>query len=69
MVSLNGNELDTYFDAQQKLMPQSQIKDAVEVKRDTKMQAAIKKLLRKKMRALDQTEQKEEVVEKLVEIK
>jgi len=38
-------------------MPKSTIKDAVEVKRDTKMQAALKKLLRKKMRALDATTQ------------
>ena len=53
MVALTGNELDRLFDAEQRLMPKSTIKEAVEVKRETKMQAAIKKALRKKMRVHD----------------
>lgn len=47
-------------------MPKSTVKEGVVVKRDTEMQKAIKKLLRKKMRALDSTRQQEDVVEKLI---
>ena len=49
-------------------MPKSTVKDGVLVKRDTEMQKAIKKLLRKKMRVLDSTRQQEDVVEKLIEV-
>ena len=49
-------------------MPKSTVKEGVVVKRDTEMQKAIKKLLRKKMRVLDSTRQQEDVVEKLIEV-